>query len=70
MVIFILLLPGVLLLPPYYMIIKKAGFSGWLCLSMFIPPINLLVLYYIAFSEWPIHKDNLMTTVDKNPDDV
>ena len=41
---------------PYWRIFSKAGFSGWLSLTMFIPIINLIMLYYLAFVEWPIKR--------------
>lgn len=46
----------VVLLPvslvPYWVIFKKAGFSPWLTLLMWIPVISLVVLYFVAFSQW------------------
>lgn len=41
-----------LLIVPYWYIFKKAGFSPMLSLLMIFPPINLFVLYYVAFSPW------------------
>ena len=41
-------------LPPYWMIFKKAGFSPWLALLMYIPLINIIVLYVVAFSNWKV----------------
>jgi len=38
---------------PYWKIFGKAGFSGALSLLMFVPVANLIVLYYLAFAEWP-----------------
>ena len=35
----------------------KAGFPTYFGLLVFLPVINLLVLYALAFGEWPIHKD-------------
>jgi len=37
---------------PMWKIFSKAGFSGWLALLLFIPLVNLVVLYYVAFSNW------------------
>ena len=37
---------------PFWRIFAKAGFSGWLSLFIVIPFINLIVLYYVAFSVW------------------
>jgi hypothetical protein len=39
-------------LAPYWVIFKKAGFSPWLTLLMWIPVISLVVLYFVAFSQW------------------
>ncbi len=47
---------AILLIVPYWKIFSKAGFSGWLSLTMLIPLINLLVPYYLAFAAWPVHK--------------
>ena len=41
---------------PIWKIFSKAGFPGWLSLSMFIPILNIIVLFYFAFSEWPALK--------------
>ncbi|MGB6191772.1 MAG: hypothetical protein WBF42_04840 [Terracidiphilus sp.] len=50
--VFVLMLPVIIV--PYWRIFSKAGFSGWLSLLMLVPPINLIVLYVVAFSEWKI----------------
>lgn len=39
---------------PYWFIFKKAGFSPWLCILMFVPLVNLIVLYVVAFSQWRV----------------
>jgi hypothetical protein len=39
---------------PYWFIWKKAGFSPWLSLLMFIPLVNLVMLYVLAFSQWKV----------------
>lgn len=38
---------------PYWKIFGKAGFSGALSLLMFVPLANIIILYYLAFAEWP-----------------
>ncbi len=43
-----------LILPPYWMIFKKAGFSPWLCLLMILPLINIITLWVIAFTTWNV----------------
>jgi hypothetical protein len=42
-----------LLLWPYSKIFSKAGFSAWLALLMLVPIVNLIMIYYLAFAEWP-----------------
>jgi len=44
---------------PFWMICTKAGFPGALSLLMLVPIANLVLLFYIAFAEWPAHKQNL-----------
>jgi hypothetical protein len=39
---------------PYWFIWKKAGFSPWLSLLMFLPFINIIALYVLAFSQWKV----------------
>jgi hypothetical protein len=41
---------------PFWKIFTKAGFSGWLSLTQIIPIVNLLVLFYVAFAQWPMHR--------------
>jgi len=52
--IFIGLLASVVLVIPYWFIFKKAGFSPWLAVLMFVPLANIIILYVIAFSEWKV----------------
>lgn len=44
----------VLLLIPYWMIWKKAGFSPWLSILMIVPVVNFIMLYVLAFAEWKV----------------
>jgi hypothetical protein len=39
---------------PYWFIFKKAGFSPWLSLLMFVPLGNIIMLYVLAFAEWKV----------------
>lgn len=43
-----------ILIIPYWFIWKKAGFTPWFSLLMFIPLVNLVMLYVLAFSEWKV----------------
>jgi hypothetical protein len=42
---------------PFWFIFKKAGFHPAISLLTAIPIVNILTLYYIAFSPWPALKD-------------
>lgn len=35
-------------------IARKAGFSGWWSLLILVPTLNLVLLWFFAFSKWPI----------------
>ncbi len=48
----------VFLLIPYIRIFGKAGFSPALGILMVVPLVNLVMLYYLAFAEWPALKKN------------
>lgn len=49
----ILVFIALVIVLPYWRIFTKAGFPGWLSLTMIIPGVNLLALFYLAFAEWP-----------------
>ena len=42
---------------PFWLIFAKAGYSKWLSLLMVIPVVNLIALYFLAFSKWPSQKE-------------
>ena len=42
---------------PFWKIYSKAGYSGALSLLMLIPILNLIMLFFLAFAEWPILKN-------------
>jgi hypothetical protein len=44
---------AVLIIIPYRRIFLKAGFSPWLSLLMLVPLVNLGMLYFLGFAEWP-----------------
>lgn len=51
---FFFLIGSIIFLIPYWFIWKKAGFSPWLSLLMFVPLVNLVMLYVLAFSQWKV----------------
>ncbi len=38
---------------PFWLICTKAGFPGWYALAMLFPCLNILLLFFLAFAEWP-----------------
>lgn len=44
----------ILIFIPYWFIFKKAGFTPWLSLLMFVPLGNIVMLYVLAFSRWKV----------------
>jgi hypothetical protein len=38
--------------PPFWVIFKKAGFRPILSILMMVPLVNVILLYFVAFSEW------------------
>lgn len=38
----------------YVRIIQKAGYSGWNVLWVLVPIVNIIMIFYFAFAEWPI----------------
>ena len=43
----------ILIILPFWFIFSKAGYSKWLGLLMVVPIVNIVLLYYLAFSTWP-----------------
>jgi len=38
---------------PLVLVIRKAGYSGWWILIMFVPLVNIVMLWIFAFADWP-----------------
>ena len=49
----ILLLMAVVVVWPFWRIFSKAGFTRWLAIGMLLPLVNLALIFYLAFTEWP-----------------
>lgn len=47
----------VCLVVPQWKIFSKAGYSGALSLAMLVPFVNVIVLWFVAFSDWPVLKE-------------
>jgi ABC-type Na+ efflux pump permease subunit len=53
-VLFLVFIPFALVMVlPYWQIFKKAGFSPALSLLMLVPFVGIIVLFVVAFSDWP-----------------
>jgi ATP-dependent Zn protease len=42
----------ILVIPPFWVIFRKAGFQPTLSILVLVPLVNLVVLYAMAFSKW------------------
>ena len=43
---------------PVVTILRKAGYSGWWCLIVFVPLVNIIMLWVFAFAAWPNLRDH------------
>jgi len=51
----IIVIAIVILIIPFWFILKKAGFSPWLSLVCLIPSLGTLILLYVlAFAQWKV----------------
>jgi hypothetical protein len=48
------LIGAALIIIPFWMIWKKAGFSPWMSLLMCVPLVGVIMLYVLAFSQWKV----------------
>jgi hypothetical protein len=48
-----LLLMHILSVPALWHLCRRAGYSSWFSLAALIPLANVLLLYFLAFAEWP-----------------
>jgi len=59
-ILILMIIPGILLtVIPFWKICSKAGFPGALSLLILVPIANIVLLFYIAFSEWPVLKKKI-----------
>lgn len=54
---FVFLIATAGLLLPFWRIFQKAGYTGVLSLLMLVPLANIFMLYFLAFSNWPIERE-------------
>jgi TRAP-type C4-dicarboxylate transport system permease small subunit len=48
-----LIIVGLIIVLPFWKIFTKAGFPGPLAVLMIIPLVNVLMIFFLAFAEWP-----------------
>ena len=46
----------ILVIIPFWRICARVGLSPWLSLLLFIPLVNIIFVYYVAFAEWPFQR--------------
>jgi len=42
---------------PWFLIYKKAGYHPAMGCLMFIPLVNLVMMFVLAFAEWPVERE-------------
>jgi len=53
-----MLIMALIIVIPAWRICARAGFSGWLGLLAVVPIANLVLLYVLAFADWPALRGN------------
>ena len=48
-----MLVMAIIVVVPAWRICARAGYSGWLGLLAVVPLANLVLLYFLAFADWP-----------------
>jgi hypothetical protein len=52
----IMILAAVFCVYPFWRICSKTGYPGALSLLVFVPVANIVLLFFLAFSKWPIER--------------
>jgi hypothetical protein len=52
-----LLVGGIIIILPLWKVFSKAGYPGPLSLGMILPVVNIVLLYFLGFSDWPVLKE-------------
>lgn len=50
------LIVAAIIVVPFWQLCKRTGHSPWLSLLIVLPVANLVLVYYLAFAEWPSQK--------------
>ena len=51
-----LIVGGIIIMLPLWKVFSKAGYPGALSLGMLLPVVNIVLLYFLGFSDWPVLK--------------
>ena len=49
----LILVMGTAIIVPFWRIFANAGFPGALSLLMLVPVVNLIMIFVLAFADWP-----------------
>ena len=47
------LIGAIIAIIPFWRICDRVGLSPWLSLLLLIPLVNIIFVYYVAFTDWP-----------------
>ncbi len=50
------LIVGIIAVVAFWRIFAKAGFPGWYGVGVVIPMVNILLVLFLAFAEWPLER--------------
>jgi len=50
------LIGAIIAIIPFWRICKRVGYTPWLSLLMAVPLVNVIFIYFLAFSDWPSQK--------------
>ncbi len=53
----VILVVGCLIIVPTWKIFSKAGYPGIMSFAMVVPILNIVMLCFLGFSEWPVLKE-------------
>lgn len=52
-----MLVIAIVAIVPAWRICQRTGYPGWLGILIVIPVVNLVLLYLLAFGEWPNERE-------------
>ena len=52
----LLFVVGVVLIP-FWKIFSKAGYPGIMSIMMLVPLLNIIMVFFLGFAEWPVLKE-------------